>query len=157
KTKGPLPIAHACYFIYQAALGLQHAHEHGLVHRDIKPGNLMFSRKGDKATIKILDFGLAKAAREEKVDGRLTTKGEAFGTPDYIAPEQITDAPTADIRADVYSLGGTLYYLLSGRPPFQEKSLYDLYQAHISRNADLLNLVRPEVPVELAALVVKMM
>ena len=157
KAKGPLPVAHACNFVYQAALGLQHAHEEGLVHRDIKPGNLMLSRKGDKATVKVLDFGLAKATREEKVDGGLTSEGQALGTPDYIAPEQILDAPSADIRADIYSLGGTLYYLLTGRPPFQANSLYDLYQAHISRDADPLNLVRPEVPAELAALVAKMM
>ena len=157
KAKGPLPVGHACNFIHQAALGLQHAHEEGLVHRDIKPHNLMLSRKGDKATVKVLDFGLAKAAREEKVDGGLTTEGQALGTPDYVAPEQILDAPSADIRADIYSLGGTLYYLLTGHPPFQAKSLYDLYQAHISRDADPLNLVRPEVPVELAALVAKMM
>ena len=157
KAKGPLPVAHACSFVHQAALGLQHAHEQGLVHRDIKPGNLMLSRKGDKATVKVLDFGLAKVTREEKVDGGLTSEGQALGTPDFIAPEQILDAPSADIRADIYSLGGTLYYLLTGRPPFQANSLYDMFQAHISRDADPLNLVRPEVPVELAALVAKMM
>jgi serine/threonine protein kinase len=157
KAKGPLPVAHACAFIHQAALGLQHAHEQGLVHRDIKPGNLMLSRSGDKATVKVLDFGLAKVTREEKVDGGLTTEGQALGTPDFIAPEQIIDAPSADIRADIYSLGGTLYYLLTGRPPFRANSLYDIFQAHISREADPLNLVRPEVPSELAALVAKMM
>ena len=75
KAKGPLPVAHACNFVHQAALGLQHAHEEGLVHRDIKPGNLMLSRKGDKATVKVLDFGLAKVTREEKVDGGLTREG----------------------------------------------------------------------------------
>ena len=157
KGQGPLPVALACNFVHQAALGLQHAHEEGLVHRDIKPGNLMLSRKGNKATVKVLDFGLAKANREEKVDGGLTSEGQALGTPDFIAPEQIVDAPSADIRADIYSLGGTLYYLLAGRPPFQANSLYDMYQAHISQNAALLNLVRPEVPAELAALVAKMM
>jgi serine/threonine protein kinase len=157
KAKGPMPVAHASFFIYQAALGLQHAHEEGLVHRDIKPHNLMLSRNGDKATVKILDFGLAKAAREEKVTASLTSPGQALGTPDYIAPEQIMDAPTADIRADIYSLGGTLYFLLTGHPPFQEKSLYDLYQAHISRNAEPVNQVRPDVPAELAAVVAKML
>ena len=75
KAKGPLPVAHACNFVHQAALGLQHAHEEGLVHRDIKPANLMLSRKGDKATVKVLDFGLAKVTREEKVDGGLTSRG----------------------------------------------------------------------------------
>ena len=157
KAKGPLPIAHACSFVHQTALGLQHAHEEGLVHRDIKPGNLMLSRAGDKALIKVLDFGLAKATREQKVDGGLTSEGQALGTPDYIAPEQILDAQSADIRADVYSLGGTLYHLLTGRPPFKANSLYDIYQAHISRDADLLNFVRSEVSAELAALVAKMM
>jgi serine/threonine protein kinase len=157
KTKGPLPVAHACNFAYQAALGLQHAHESGLVHRDIKPHNLILTRTGDRPLVKVLDFGLAKVTREEKVDGGLTSEGQALGTPDYIAPEQILDAPNADIRADIYSLGATLYYLLTGRPPFREKSLYDTYQAHISREADPLNLVRPEVPAELAALVAKMM
>ena len=157
KAKGRLPVGHACNFAYQAALGLQHAHEEGLVHRDIKPANLMLSRKGAKATVKVLDFGLAKVVREEKVNGGLTSEGQALGTPDFIAPEQILDAPSADIRADIYSLGGTLYYLLTGRPPFKANSLYDIYQAHISRDADPLNLVRPEVPTELAALVAKMM
>ena len=157
KSQGPLTVALACNFVYQAALGLQHAHEEGLVHRDIKPSNLVLSRKGNKATVKVLDFGLAKATREEKVDGGLTSEGQALGTPDFIAPEQIVDAPSADIRADIYSLGGTLYYLLSGSPPFQANSLYDMYQAHISQNAAPLNVVRPDVPAELAALVAKMM
>jgi serine/threonine protein kinase len=157
KAKGPLPVGHACNFAHQAALGLQHAHEEGLVHRDIKPANLMLTRKGDKATVKVLDFGLAKFAREEKVDGGLTYEGQALGTPDFIAPEQILNAPDVDIRADVYSLGGTLYYLLSGRPPFRANSLHELYEAQISRDADPLSLVRPEVPAELAALVARMM
>ncbi len=157
KGKAPLPVAHACLYAHQAALGLQHAHEEGLVHRDIKPHNLMLSRNTDKPTIKVLDFGLAKVAREEKIEGGLTMEGQALGTPDYIAPEQIVDSHRADIRADIYSLGGTLYYLLTGRPPFRASSLYDMYQAHISRDADPLNLIRPEVPFELAALVAKMM
>ena len=117
----------------------------------------MLSRDGDKALVKVLDFGLAKVTREERVDGGLTSEGQALGTPDFIAPEQILDAQSADVRADIYSLGATLYYLLTGHPPFRANSLYDMYQAHISRNADSLNLVRPEVPAELAALVAKMM
>ncbi len=157
KTKGPMRVTYACNFIYQAALGLQHAHEKGMVHRDIKPGNMMLAPKGDRATIKILDFGLAKVTREQRVDAALTSEGRALGTPDFIAPEQIVDAQRADIRADIYSLGGTLYYLLAGRPPFEADSLYDIYQAHMSREAAALNLVRPEVPAELAALVAKMM
>ena len=119
KASGPLPVAHACYFIYQAALGLQHAHEHGMVHRDIKPANLMLAREGKKAIVKVLDFGLAKVTSEGQVDGGLTHEGQMLGTPDYIAPEQIRDAQSADIRADIYSLGCTLYYLLTGGPPFR--------------------------------------
>jgi serine/threonine protein kinase len=157
QAKGPLPVAHACSFAYQAALGLQHAHEHGMVHRDIKPGNLMLSRQGGRPLVQILDFGLAKAAREDPVDGGLTHEGQMLGTPDFIAPEQTIDAQKADIRADIYSLGCTLYYLLSGGPPFRGASLYDVLQAHHSMDARPLNLVRPEVPVELAAVVARMM
>jgi formylglycine-generating enzyme required for sulfatase activity/serine/threonine protein kinase len=157
KSRGPLPVAHACLFIHQAALGLQHAHEEGMVHRDIKPGNLMVSRRGEKAVVKVLDFGLAKAAREGTFDSALTHAGQMLGTPDFIAPEQSIDAQKADIRADIYSLGCTLYYLLTGGPPFQATSLYDLLQAHHSMDAKLLNFVRPEVPTELAAVIAKMM
>ncbi len=157
KAKGPLPVGYACNFIHQAALGLQHAHEEGLVHRDIKPGNLMFSKQGGKVIVKVLDFGLAKATREEKIDSALTYEGQALGTPDFIAPEQILDAPNADIRADIYSLGGTFFYLLTGRPPFEANSVHEVYEAHISRDAGMLNLIRPQVPVEVAALVAKML
>ncbi len=170
-AKGPMPVRHASYFVHQAALGLQHAHEAGMVHRDIKPGNLMLSQKGGKAVIKVLDFGLAKAEREQKLldlivpesdrrlkDGSdLTLAGQFLGTPDFVAPEQITDAQGADILADIYSLGCTLYYLLSGRPPFQAQTLHDVLQAHRSTDARLLNFVRPEVPTDLAALTAKMM
>ena len=157
KAKGPLPVAHACNFVYQAALGLQHAHEEGLVHRDIKPGNLMLSRKGDKATIKMLDFGLAKATREEKVDGGLTSEGQALGTPDYHRPR--TDHRRPECRHPGRHLQPGRHALLPvDRPPAVpgEVALRH-FQAHISRDADPLNFVRPEVPAELAALVAKMM
>ena len=157
KARGPLPVAKASNYVHQAALGLQHAHEHGMVHRDIKPGNLMLAPQGYRAVVKVLDFGLAKVSREVPADGTLTYEGQMLGTPDFIAPEQSVDARNADIRADIYSLGCTLYYLLTGGPPFQGTSLYDILQAHHSRDALPLNLARPEVPVELAALVAKMM
>ena len=156
KAKGPLPIAHACNFIHQAALGLQHAHERGMVHRDIKPANLMVG-EGKKAVVKVLDFGLAKVTSEGHTDSNLTREGQMVGTPDFIAPEQIRDAKSADIRADIYSLGCTIYYLLSGGPPFRGEHLWDIYQAHFSMDAGPLNMVRPDVPVELAAVVAKMM
>jgi hypothetical protein len=128
-----------------------------MVHRDIKPGNLILQKQGQRAVVKVLDFGLAKALSEHSVDGGLTHEGQMLGTPDYIAPEQTLDAQKADIRADIYSLGCTLYYLLAGAPPFQGTSLYDILQAHHSTEARPLNLVRPEVPVELAAVVARMM
>ena len=115
KARGPLPVAHACSYIYQAALGLDHAHEQHMVHRDIKPSNLMLARQGNRATIKVLDFGLAKVRSEGVVEGGLTHECQFLGTPEFIAPEQTVDPRNADIRADIYSLGCTLYYL--GRPP----------------------------------------
>ena len=157
KSYGRLPVANACYVIYQAALGLQHAHERGMVHRDIKPANLILAREGTMAVVKVLDFGLAKLASEGQSDSGLTREGQMMGTPDFIAPEQIRNTQSADIRADIYSLGCTFYYLLTGGPPFHSEHVWDVYQAHFSMNAGPLNLVRPDVPVELAALVAKMM
>jgi formylglycine-generating enzyme required for sulfatase activity len=128
-----------------------------MVHRDIKPHNLILTRDGRKQVVKILDFGLAKATSEKGEDRGLTGTGQMLGTPDYIAPEQARDATHADIRADIYSLGCTLYFLLSGGPPFSGRSAYEVMEAHNSVEARPLNLVRPEVPEELAALVRRMM
>jgi len=157
ESQGPLPVAHACNFIYQAAQGLQYAHEQGMVHRDIKPSNLILARERNKPVVKVLDFGLAKATREGAVDADLTRDGQLLGTPAYIAPEQAADAKKADIRADIYSLGCTLYYLLSGGPPFHGVSLFEVLQAHHSTKPRALDRVRPEVPSELAAVVEKML
>ncbi len=155
KQKGPLPLPHACHYIRQAALGLQHAHEQGMVHRDIKPHNLILTPRGQ---VKILDFGLARLASEQK-QGRagLTRSGDFMGTPEYIAPEQATDASQADIRADLYSLGCTLYALLTGRPPFQEGTAVQLVLAHLQKEAPPLNQVRPDVPTELATVVARLL
>ena len=158
KARGPLPVAHACYFVHQAALGLQHAHERGMVHRDIKPGNLMLAREGNRPIVKILDFGLAKVTSEGPVDGGLTREGQMLGTPDYIAPEQIRRRPAG--RHPRRHLQPGLHALLPPDRPARRStatSLYDLFQAHHSMDAKPLNLVRPEVPVELAAVVAKMM
>src|SRR5262249_46469684 len=90
KARGPLPVANACNYVHQAALGLQHAHEHGMVHRDIKPSNLMLASRGNRPVVKVLDFGLAKVTSEGALEGGLTQEGQMLGTPDYIAPEQIS-------------------------------------------------------------------
>jgi serine/threonine protein kinase len=158
KARGPLPVVNACYYAQQAAQGLQHAHEAGLVHRDIKPQNLILARHGKRHVVKILDFGLAKATREEVGTAHdLTGTGVMLGTPQYMAPEQTQDAAAADIRADLYSLGCTLYFLLTGGPPFSMKNLYDVLHAHKALAATPLDQVRQDVPAELAALVAKMM
>ncbi len=157
QTQGPLPVARACDYVQQAALGLQHAFEKQMVHRDIKPQNLILARDGERHIVKVLDFGLAKVTRAKNEDTGLTDEGAMLGTPDYVAPEQTLDAANADIRADVYGLGCTLYYLLTGAPPFNGRSRFEVLQAHQSMESKPLNLVRPEVPEELAAVVRKMM
>ena len=157
QAEGPLPVANASYYARQVALGLQHAHEREMVHRDIKPSNLILVRHGKKHTVKILDFGLAKATSEKRLDGDLTGDGKMLGTPSYMAPEQMRDAAKADIRADIFSLGCTLYYLLTGSPPFKVSSYFELVQAYQSAEVQPLNLVRADVSAELAAVVGKML
>ncbi|HLJ96494.1 MAG TPA: protein kinase [Gemmataceae bacterium] len=158
KARGrPLAVVNACYYIQQAAKGLQHAFEKGMVHRDIKPQNLIRSIEGKTHVVKVLDFGLAKLMREKGESGGLTDTGQMLGTPDYVAPEQAKDAAHADIRADIYSLGCTLYYLLTGSPPFKAGNYYEVLKAHELTEAQPVHLVRPEVPEELAGVVRKMM
>jgi serine/threonine protein kinase len=155
ERKGPLPIPHSCHYARQAALGLQHAFERGMVHRDIKPQNLLLVPQ--KGLVKVTDFGLARLASERQRGKGLTQQDAVMGTPEYMAPEQATDARTADIRADVYSLGCTLYTLLAGRTPFQEETPMRMILAHLEREAPPLHQLRPDVPPELSAAVAKMM
>jgi hypothetical protein len=158
RARGPLPVSNACYYIHQAAKGLQHAHERGMVHRDIKPNNLMLTIDGKKQVVKILDFGLAKANSENPIDGGLTGEGQVLGTPHYMAPEQISHASKADIRADIYSLGCTLYFLLTGDPPFRDKeSVFEILTAHHRETPKPVNEERADIPKELAEIVAKMM
>jgi serine/threonine protein kinase len=119
REKGPLPSHRACDCIRQAALGLQHAHEKGMVHRDIKPANLLVSKTPSGIVIKILDMGLARfQATEQEDQTMLSQDGHVIGTPDFMAPEQAKSSSTVDHRADLYSLGCTFYFLLTGKPPF---------------------------------------
>jgi serine/threonine-protein kinase len=135
---GPLPVGLACEYVRQAAIGLQHAHERGLVHRDIKPANLLATEDSSGHTvIKILDMGLARAQSSGGSQNDLTKTGQVMGTPDYLAPEQALDARTVDARSDLYSLGCTLYYLLTGRPPFTGDSLAQVLLKHQMTDPEL--------------------
>ena len=122
---GPLPIADACELIRQAALGLQVAHERGLVHRDIKPSNLMLTPQGQ---VKLLDLGLALFHAQPPTETEMTATGQAVGTAEYMAPEQVSDSHQVDIRADIYGLGCTLYKLLAGRTPFDSAAIQDSHR-----------------------------
>jgi serine/threonine protein kinase len=150
EERGPLPVAEACELVRQAALGLQYLHERGLVHRDVKPANLMRTPAG---TVKVLDLGLARWRSAAKAD-ELTVAHMVLGTPDYLAPEQIANAAGTDIRADLYGLGATLFYLLTGKAPFahHDRARAKL-KAHEAEAPPDVRSLRPEVPAGVATLV----
>jgi serine/threonine-protein kinase len=176
---GQVPIAPACDYIRQAALGLQHAHEHGLIHRDIKPANLLIMQAGPETnpqprglsaearerfgrwgTIKLLDLDLVLRRGKEPVsnsEGRLTLHGLALGTVDYMAPEQVDDPHGVDIRADLYSLGCTFYEMLAGHAPFPDGTPVEKVCAHRTREAVPVQQERPEIPENVAAVVSKLL
>lgn len=176
RQSGPLPIDRACDFVRQVAQGLQHAHQLGLVHRDIKPANLFLIhppdpkaeaclsvQRGRDPIVKILDWGLARLrplageAQERTPTEADAEKGMLIGTADYIAPEQAVDPCLVDIRADIYSLGCTLYFLLTGRPPFPGASLMQKLLAHQEADRPSVQELRPDVPDNLASVLQRMM
>lgn len=154
-----LPVGWSCECIRQAALGLEHAFEQGMVHRDIKPSNLLVTQDGHDGLplVKILDLGLARFASETADEGDLTRSGQVLGTPDYIAPEQARNTRTADIRADIFSLGCTLFELLTGRLPFPGTTVMEKLMARATEDAPAVSSLRPEVPQGLDAVVAKML
>jgi len=160
KTEGSLPLIPfraACEMIRQAALGLQNVHEFGLVHRDIKPANLMLDHRG---TVKILDLGLGKFSEDRRQDyhSSLTMEGMVLGTVDYIAPEQCENSGEADVRSDLYSLGCTFYFLLTGQPVYSG-SRYDTIRkklmAHIVGDVPSLRQTIPHLPPAIETIVQK--
>ncbi len=159
EREGPLPAADACEYIRQGALALQHAHERGLVHRDVKPSNLLVSSADGR--VKLLDLGLARvrAVEEEELSPQtaLTQAGAMMGTPDYMAPEQAVDSHGVDTRADVYALGCTLYHVLAGRTPFPGSSVMEKLVKHRREEAVPLERLRSDLPAGLAAVVRKAM
>jgi serine/threonine protein kinase len=127
KEKGRLPVEQAVECVLQAARGLEYAHGKGIVHRDIKPANLLLSPDG---VVKILDMGLARLENVASGDSELTGTGQIMGTVDYMAPEQAVSTKNADLRADIYSLGITLWYLLTGRMAYEGDTLMAKLVAH---------------------------
>jgi serine/threonine protein kinase len=156
-SSGSLTPADACEVVRQAAVGLQYVHEKGLVHRDVKPSNLMLTAEGQ---VKILDLGLARFRAREPDEAEMTGSGDVVGTANYMAPEQVTGSHKVDARADVYGLGCTLYKLLSGHAPFDDpkhQDTYDILTAHLSEPVPSIQEIRPDVPDELAAILNRML
>jgi eukaryotic-like serine/threonine-protein kinase len=151
--EGPLPPVEAANFIWQVADGLAHAHSAGIVHRDIKPGNLLVDRDG---VVKILDLGLAKFFGDEPVQNAEGGQ-QVFGTVDFLSPEQALNSPTVDARSDIYSLGCTLYFLLVGHAPFPEGTLTQRLVGHVSQQPVPISKKRPDIPADLVAIVDRML
>ena len=157
KRRGKLEIVEACELIRQAAMGLQHAYERGMVHRDIKPANLLVTTQG---VLKILDMGLARVQEnlvEAQESNPLTQDGLVMGTPDYMAPEQAMDSHTVDIRADIYSLGCTLYHLLIGQPPYAGGTIGSKIAQHLKGQPPNPSSKREDLPPGLPDIILRMM
>lgn len=153
QDRGALPIRQALDYIRQAALGLAHAHQKGIVHRDIKPANLLLTKDN---IVKVADLGLALAPREE--DGSMTIEHEqVLGTADYVAPEQALDSHSVDHRADIYSLGCTLYHLITGKPPFAGGTVAQRLARHQIEMPAAIAQLRLDCPPQVAALCWKML
>jgi serine/threonine protein kinase len=181
KQQGPLPIGLACALMLQAARGLQYAHEKGMVHRDIKPANLLLPRNNPGAApgsaarrefgpssadlaaanqvlVKIVDFGLARLHDQGSPNTLMGLRDKGFvGTPDFISPEQARNIHDADIRADLYSLGCTFYFALTGRPPFRGKNPLEIVLQHLEQEPLAMDSLRPEVPPALVSIVRRLM
>ena len=153
--RGPLPVSEACEHVRQTAAGLEHADRQGVVHRDVKPQNLIFDPQ--TRLVKILDFGLGRLVNEHRTGTRLTREGDILGTVDYLSPEQAVDSREADIRSDIYSLGCVLFFLLSGFPPFRGRNPLEVLNKHLEEPPPSLRGLRPDVPPEIAALVDRML
>ncbi len=149
--RGPLPYGEAVAYILQACEALAEAHAMGMVHRDIKPSNIFLANKGTRTVVKVLDFGITKSGVESTVNPALTSSGTVMGSPLYMSPEQMSSARDVDVRADIWSLGVTLFELIGGRPPFQAESITELIAAVIQRDAPGIRTVRTDVPEALDA------
>ena len=166
RARGSLPVGLACEYVRQIAQGLQYAHRKGMVHRDIKPANILVQPEEDASdgpgTAKLTDFGLARlqesSGRSDAELGTILTKANTvMGTPDYIAPEQARSLHKADIRSDLYSLGCTFYFLLTGRVPYPGGHSLEKLVRHASEEIPSVELMRPGVPEPVAAIIRRLM
>lgn len=157
KQFGPVPVSTACDYIRQAALGLQHAFERGLVHRDIKPANLLVTRRG--GVVKILDMGLARFTHPDPSEQQagVSHEGTLVGTLDFLSPEQAMNSSQVDIRGDLYSLGCTFYYLLTGQVPFPGGAPLEKLARHRWSEPTSVDRLRPEVSPAIASVVSRLM
>lgn len=153
KRKGPLSFVRAANYIAQAARGLQHAHDRGLIHRDVKPANLLVNKDGK---VKLLDMGLALLESEDDHSLTVANNENVLGTADYLAPEQALDSHKVDHRVDIYGLGCTFYFLLTGRPPFNDGTLAQRIIKHQTEMPDEIRKSRPDCPGELDGICTKM-
>ena len=159
KTQSPLSVSWSCDVVRQVALGLQHAHEQGMVHRDIKPSNIFVSPNPDFATphARILDFGLAHIATESLALNPVTQTGAVLGTPDYISPEQAMSAKHADIRSDIFGLGCTLFQMLTGKVPFPGDNVMEKLMGRLTSIPPSVSALRAEAHSDLDELVASML
>ncbi|MBI2826630.1 MAG: serine/threonine protein kinase [Planctomycetia bacterium] len=151
---GPLPAGVAADYLRQAAMGLAHAHQAGLIHRDIKPANLLIDLK---RIVKILDMGLAQFSDDTQPSLTIAHDEKVLGTVDYLSPEQALDSHTVDTRSDIYSLGCTLYFALTGHPPFPEGTCTQRLMMHQTQQPASIRHQRPDVPEDLIAICSRMM
>ncbi len=151
---GPLPVAEVINYTLQIANALVHASERGVVHRDIKPSNIIVTPQG---RAKLVDMGLARRFERGASDDGLTQSGMTLGTFDYISPEQASDPRDVDVRSDLYSLGCTIFYMLTGRPPFPEGTILQKLLHHRDEPAPDVRTIRPDVPADLSAVILKLM
>ncbi|HEX5445441.1 MAG TPA: serine/threonine-protein kinase [Pirellulales bacterium] len=154
RREGVLGYQQAADYIRQAADGLAHAHRMGLIHRDIKPANLLIDSQG---VLKVLDLGLARFTDEKQASLTVAHDENVLGTADYLAPEQAVNSHTVDSRVDIYSLGCTLYFVLTGHPPFPEGTLTERLMKHQTAEPAAITRDRPDAPAELVAICTRMM
>jgi serine/threonine-protein kinase len=152
---GPLPPARAVHFLRQICAGLEEAHAIGLIHRDIKPRNVIACRRGGVTDVaKLLDFGLVQSVGLDK-DSKLTIQGTILGSPPYISPEQALGKDRIDARTDIYSVGALAYFLLTGQPPFPRDTAMEMLVAHVHEKVTPPLELRPELPHDLQAVVLR--